>query len=266
MTDRRPLDRTVLSQLAGTGPWTEVAVHDVIDSTNAEVARLARSGAAAGHVVTAEHQSEGRGRAERGWESPSGAGLAVSMLLRPTVPQGRWSWLPLLAGVALADAVGEVTGLDAALKWPNDLLLTEAAHKAAGILAEVAGGAVVLGVGLNVTLTRDELPRADTTSLRLAGATELDRTRLLCALVTGFGRRYQRWLGYGGDPELSRLRRDYRTYCHTLGRQVRVELPHGDRILGVADDIDQDGRLVVDTGDERIAVAAGDVHHVRLRH
>lgn len=267
MTDRRqPLNRAVLSRLAGTGPWTAVTVHEAIDSTNAEVARLARAGAAGGCVVTAEHQSAGRGRADRGWFSPPRAGLAVSVLLRPTVAPARWSWLPLLAGVALAEAVTEVTGVDAALKWPNDLLLTESGYKAAGILAEVVDGAVALGMGVNVTLTRPELPRPDTTSLELAGAKELDRTVLLSGLLHRLGRRYLRWHAAGGDPDISRLRHDYRQRCHTLGRVVRVELPDGDRVDGTAVDVDGDGRLVVETDGGRVPVAAGDVHHVRWRH
>lgn len=267
MTDHRaPLDRAALSELAGTGPWTAITVHEVIDSTNAEVARLARAGGAGGQIVIAEHQSAGRGRADRGWQSPPRAGLAVSVLLRPAVSPARWGWLPLLAGVALAETVGEITGLDAVLKWPNDLLLTESAHKAAGILAEVVGGAVALGMGVNVTLTRDELPRPDTTSLLLAGAISPDRTTLLSGLVTRLGRRYRQWQATDGDPGACGLRHDYRKLCHTLGRAVRVELPDGGALTGTAEDIDGDGRLVVESNGERVSVAAGDVHHVRLRH
>lgn len=267
-TDRPALDRVALTELAGTGPWTTIRVRDEVGSTNAEITELARHGGEEGVVVTAESQSAGRGRADRGWVSPPRAGIAVSMLLRPRVSPARWSWLPLLAGVALAETVTEVSGVQAALKWPNDLLVSQPPdgepRKAAGILAEVAAGAVALGIGLNVTLTDRELPRPDTTSLQLAGASTVDRTLLLTGLLTRLGRRYQAWLSADGDPVAGRLRRDYLTWCHTIGQDVRVMLPDDHELTGTAVDIDGDGRLCVDTARGRIAVAAGDVHHVRL--
>jgi len=268
-TDRPGLDRVALTELAGTGPWTAIEVRDEVGSTNAEITELARRGVDEGAVITAESQSAGRGRADRGWVSPPRAGIAVSMLLRPRVSPARWSWLPLLAGVSLAETVTEVSGVRAALKWPNDLLVSQPPHgeprKTAGILAEVAAGAVALGIGLNVTLTKEELPRPDTTSLQLAEASTVDRTLLLTGLLTRLGRRYQAWVAVDGDPIASRLRRDYLTWCHTIGQDVRVMLPDGGEPTGTATDIDRDGRLCVDTTDGRIAVAAGDVHHVRLR-
>src|SRR5689334_25409181 len=105
-----------------------------------------------GAVLVAEHQATGRGRLDRTWVSPPRAGLTVSFLLRPDVPAARRGWLPLLTGVALAEAVGEVTGVRASLKWPNDLLAVDG-RKLAGILAESTGTAVVVGVGLNVNTT-----------------------------------------------------------------------------------------------------------------
>lgn len=240
------------------GLWSAVVCRGVTGSTNADAAAAADAGAAEGLVVVAERQSAGRGRLGRVWESPAGAGLMVSVLLRPGVPAARLGWLPLLAGVALASAVGRLSGLPAGLKWPNDLLVRD--RKCAGILAEGgAGGMVVVGLGLNVTLRADELPRADATSLALEGANMLDRQALLVGILDDLAEWYLRWRAAGGDPEASGLRRAYREMCVTLGRTVTVSLPGDRRVTGVATGVDGDGRLVV----EGQAVAAGDVVHVR---
>lgn len=142
-------------------------------STNADVAAAARTGAAEGHAVVADHQSAGRGRLGRRWEAPPGAALAASFLLRPDgVPAARWPWLPLLVGVACAEAIAKAAGVDAVLKWPNDVLLTDG-RKLAGILVERVdtppGAAAVVGVGLNVSQRPDQLPPG-AASLATAGA------------------------------------------------------------------------------------------------
>jgi BirA family biotin operon repressor/biotin-[acetyl-CoA-carboxylase] ligase len=190
-----------------------------------------------------------------------------SVLLRPTVEPARWGWLTLLAGMALADAVRAVTGVEARLKWPNDLLLGE--RKVAGVLAEVpTAGAVVLGVGLNVAQEQAELPATPSglpaTSLRLAGATALDRDVLAAELLTRLQLRYDSWQLGGGDPDRSGQRVDYLARCATIGRQVRVMLPGDQRLDGLASTVDSAGRLLVrDQNGQTAAVAAGDVVHLR---
>src|SRR5688572_3072503 len=139
-------------------------------STNAELMRAAGEDAPEGTVLVAEHQVAGRGRLDRIWTSPPRAGITVSFLLRPDVPAARKGWLPLLTGVALAEAVAEVTGVLASLKWPNDLLAADG-RKLAGILAESTGRAVVVGVGLNVSTTTAELPDTGTSLARVLGTT-----------------------------------------------------------------------------------------------
>jgi BirA family biotin operon repressor/biotin-[acetyl-CoA-carboxylase] ligase len=172
--------------------------------------------------------------------------------------------LPLLAGVALVEAVRRLSDLDAELKWPNDLVID--GRKCAGILAEtVPGGgsgygpAVVVGIGLNVTLRESELPRPDATSLQLAGSACVDRDPLLRAVLRGLADWYGRWRDAGGDPVASGLIETYRFHSATIGATVRVELPGGDELVDVASGVDDDGALVV--GGRR--VAAGDVVHVR---
>jgi BirA family biotin operon repressor/biotin-[acetyl-CoA-carboxylase] ligase len=265
--DRPPLTAPALRRalLVPGGLWTSLEVVDRTESTNADVAEAARKGAAEGLVVVAEQQTAGRGRLGRGWESPPRAGLAVSVLLRPepAVPVGRYGWLPLLAGVALVEAVRRLGEVDAVLKWPNDLLID--GRKCAGILAEsVAGAAVVLGIGLNVTLEEAELPRPDATSLALAGAACTDRGVLLRGVLRELAAGYRRWRDTGGDPYDSGLRDAYRMHCATIGRPVRAALPGGVTLTGTASDVDGDGRLVVTEGDGTLtAVAAGDIVHLR---
>ncbi|WP_420847677.1 biotin--[acetyl-CoA-carboxylase] ligase [Natronosporangium hydrolyticum] len=250
--------------LAADRLWTEVTIVGETGSTNADAAAAARRGVPAGLVVIAEYQRAGRGRAGRGWSSPPRAGLALSVLLRPAVPASHWGWLPLLAGVALAESTGRLGAVPARLKWPNDLLID--GRKAAGVLAEVAAGAVVVGIGLNVTNQADELPphTPPATSLALAGADTLDRPELLRGLLDRFAYWYHRWCRAGGDAEQCGLRPAYRQLCATLSQPVRVQLPDGGELTGHAADIDPAGRLVLrDAAGATQRLAAGDVTHLR---
>lgn len=266
--DRPPLRAP---ELPPGGLWTELDLRAETGSTNADALTAARAGTAEGLVVVAEHQSAGRGRAGRTWSAPPRAGLAVSLLLRPgtgpaPVPTRRWGWLPLLAGVALAGSVTRVAGLAARLKWPNDLLVGTA--KCAGVLAEVAGDAVVVGIGLNVTQRAGELPESGedalpATSLGLAGARTTDRDALLAALLADLAQWYGRWRSAGGDADRCGLRAAYRDRCATLGRPVRVRLPDGGELTGTAEAVDPDGRLVLATAAGPRTLAAGDVVHLR---
>ncbi|MGH3456388.1 MAG: biotin--[acetyl-CoA-carboxylase] ligase [Nocardioidaceae bacterium] len=260
-----PLDRAALERalLRADSLWREIEIRERTESTNADVAGAARTGVEEGLVVAAEHQIAGRGRLGRRWESPPRSGLAVSVLLRPsTVPPARWPWLPLLVGVAVREGLVESTGVEAMLKWPNDVLVKD--RKLAGILVERIdsdrGPAAVAGVGLNVSLDAGELPTPEATSLRLLGATT-DRTPLLVELLSRLESHYRAWTAATGDPE--RLRIAYVSGCATVGQRVRVELPDGSTLVGRAVGVDGSGRLEIDTDGERRAVGAGDVVHLR---
>lgn len=263
---RPPLNAAALSRAVvyGGSLWRSVRVVASTGSTNADVAEAARGGAPEGVVLAAEEQTLGRGRLDRGWVSPPQAGLTFSMLLRPPedIPVSRWGWLPLLAGVALADAVRVHSEVATWLKWPNDLLLGTRRYKAAGVLAEVVDDAVVIGIGLNVTTRSDELPRG-ATSLALDGAACTDRDTLLRAILREVDVGYQRWRGTLGDAVASGLLASYVEVCDTLGREVSVAAPGGTSIDGRAEAIDSTGRLVVRAGAQVHAVAAGDVSRVR---
>jgi BirA family biotin operon repressor/biotin-[acetyl-CoA-carboxylase] ligase len=277
--ERPPLSAAALgrSLVVPGGLWRRVEVRAETGSTNADALAGARAGAPEGLVVTAERQTAGRGRRDRVWQSPPRAGLTVSVLLRPGVAdQGRgwapvrpraYGWLPLLAGVAVLETVRRVAHVEAALKWPNDLLVTTldgVEAKCAGILAEGGGDtAVVVGIGVNVTTRADELPPG-ATSLRLAGAAAADRDPLLRALLRGIGSWYGRWREADGDARASGLAEAYRNGCATVGRTVRVLLPGERELTGVAESVDDDGQLLVRTPDDVVhAVSAGDVVHVR---
>ncbi|WP_431960138.1 biotin--[acetyl-CoA-carboxylase] ligase [Actinacidiphila sp. bgisy160] len=267
--ERPPLNAAALRRAIVTPDslWTDLVVVDSTGSTNSDLGARAREGAAEGAVLVAEEQSAGRGRLDRQWQAPARSGLFLSVLLRPTaVPPRRWGWLPLLAGVATATAVARTAGVDTGLKWPNDVLVTVGGEerKTGGILAERVGDdAVVIGIGLNVTLRQEELPVPAAGSLALAGAKVTDRDPLLRAVLRSLADWYGEWLRAEGDPAASRLQQAYAAGCVTLGRAVRAELPGGGQVAGRAVAVDDDGRLVVATGEGEQAVAAGDVVHVR---
>jgi BirA family biotin operon repressor/biotin-[acetyl-CoA-carboxylase] ligase len=237
-------------------------------STNAALAERARAGAAEGTVVVTEHQTAGRGRLDRTWETPAGTALTFSLLLRPKVPPAAWPWLPLLVGYAVADCLA-AADFPARLKWPNDVLIGD--RKVAGILVERVesehGAAAVVGVGLNVLTTAEQLPVQTATSLLLEstglGHEVPDRSVLLMGLLSSVKGAYDRWQ-QGGAAAAARLREAYRAACSTVDRDVSVWLPDGSTLVGRAVDVDEHGRLLVaPAAGTPVAVGAGDVVHVR---
>ena len=266
---RAPLDAAALRRRAvrPDALWREIEVVESTGSTNADLLARAQQGEPEGTVLAAEEQRAGRGRMGRAWTAPPRAALTFSLLLKPAVPPARRGWLPLLTGVAVAAAVTRATGVETGLKWPNDLLAADA--KLAGILAEAAGDAVVVGIGLNVSTEPAEFPSPrpgalPATSLRAVGATALNREDILLAILDGFERWYRAWQQAGGDPDRSGLRPEYTRLSATIGRTIRAELPGGQALSGPAVGVDSDGRLLVllSSGSE-VAVAAGDVVHLR---
>jgi BirA family biotin operon repressor/biotin-[acetyl-CoA-carboxylase] ligase len=148
-----------------------------------------------GTVAVADEQTEGRGRLGRSWEAPAGTSIHVSILLRPPVEPSRLPELSLVAGGGVAEAIAEVTGIEPAIKFPNDVLI--GGRKVAGILAESSEGRVVLGIGVNVNQSEDQLPSGagtTPTSLRLELGEPVDRARLLAAILFRLERAYDAWI------------------------------------------------------------------------
>ena len=260
---RPPLDAATLA----TAPaWARVEVVAEAGSTNALVAARAHDGAEHGLVLVAEHQTAGRGRLGRTWETPARAALTFSVLVRPddlarAEASRSWRLLPLLTGTAVVAGIGDVGGPECGLKWPNDVL--HADLKLGGLLAERVetpnGPAAVLGIGLNVSTTRSELPVTTATSLLLATGAAPERAALLVAVLGRLGERLAVWVA-GRDAALLD---EYRRRCTTVGMAVRVDLPGGDSLAGTAVRVAGDGALVLDVAGREVAVSAGDVIHVR---
>jgi BirA family transcriptional regulator, biotin operon repressor / biotin---[acetyl-CoA-carboxylase] ligase len=266
--DRPPLDAAVLCDgLVGPGMlWRQLDVVDETGSTNADLIARAEGGADVdGSVLLAEYQNAGRGRHNRQWSAPPRAQIAMSVGVGAgSVPRSGWGWLPLAAGVAVADAVSALGGgcyFNVGLKWPNDVLAN--GGKLAGILAEVAAPAavIVLGLGLNVTLTAEEAPDPVATSLLTLGSSVIDRNTLTRRLLRELALRIDAWRTAGGaDPALIA---DYQRYSLTVGSRVRASLPGDREVVGIARAIDETGRLCVDTGGQTVAISAGDITHLR---
>lgn len=204
-----------------------------------------------GALVVAEHQTAGRGRLGRSWEAPPGTAMLCSLLLRPPAERSAPE-LSLVAGVAVADAIERIVGLAVQIKWPNDVMLRR--QKVAGCLAESRDDAVVLGIGINVNQTREQLPDG-AGSLRTLTGREWDREELLETLLEDLGSRYAAWREGGLDSVYEGLGpRDF-----LRGRRVSVN-----GTSGIASKIDRTGRLeiAVEHG-ELVTVDSGEVRYER---
>ena len=257
----------------------------VTGSTNADLAAAAASGAPDGTVLVTDEQTAGRGRLGRQWQAPAGSSLMFSALVRPgSVPAARRGWVGAILGLAIVDAIRTVGPVRPQLKWPNDVLIGEA--KVAGILAELVDDGIVVGSGINLTQTADELPISTATSLALSGAPGVRRDDLLTTILEHFGALLADWEAAdgdvtGGSPPTGQVRPTavrqvgkgngrhsildrYKQNLSTLGRAVTVHLPDDRRLSGIARDITADGLLVVvDEDGASHRFAAGDVVHVR---
>jgi len=242
----------VARALDGIAP--QVSVVELTGSTNDDARAQARDGAPHLSTVVSDEQLAGRGRRGRSWSAAVGESLLASWVVRPSLPVERWPLLPLLAGVAAAEAVRARAHVAAVLKWPNDLLAD--GRKLGGILVEAEPPSfAIVGVGINVSQTSfPEQLRDTATSLALQEAVRLDRADLLAAMLGGFADAL-------ADPEEAIAR--YREMCATLGRAVRIERTGAPPLTGIAVNLDASGALVVEDGAGRHAVASGDVVHLR---
>jgi BirA family biotin operon repressor/biotin-[acetyl-CoA-carboxylase] ligase len=263
---RDVLDATALRDVLAPSPWQRIDVVAETGSTNADlIARAAAGEDIGGVVLVAEHQTAGRGRNGRSWSAVPGAQISMSVgVSADGIPTTAWGWIPLVAGLAVLDAVDKVAGVEAGLKWPNDVLARPPARgKLAGILAEVAAPvpAVVIGIGLNVSLRADELPDPGATSLAILGGRAAGRQELIVALLDGLERRIAGLRAQQGAD--AALIAEYTARSLTIGARVRATMPGDREIVGDATHVDEQGRLCIDTGTETVVVSAGDIVHLR---
>ena len=247
LADALVMARERLGPLARRTLW-----YPEIGSTNDAAAVLAENGAEEGVVVIADRQTAGRGRLGRAWVSPPGAGLYVSIVLRPTPAAA--ALLTIAAGVAVADGIFSATGLRVQLKWPNDVHVD--GRKLAGILAEGAPSHVVLGIGINLmpaAYPSDIAARA--TSLEAELGRRVDRGLVFAECLAALAARYRELHRDGGDGVVKGWRE---RASWTLGRRVEWDAA-GERRLGSVENIGEDGALLVRTGHEVVQIRSGEV-------
>nr|AXJ99421.1 Biotin--protein ligase [Paenibacillus brasilensis] len=239
-----------------------IVILDSTVSTQQDAMRLAEEGAPEGTVVLAEEQTAGRGRLGRRWFSPRGKGVWMSIVLRPTQPMAFTPQLTLLTGVALCRAIRRLTGVEAGIKWPNDLLIH--GRKMSGILLESAAEDqrvryCIAGIGIDVNLNRDDYPEELSqvgTSLKIEAGREIDRTELIAAVLGEMEQLCRLYAEQGFQP-IAML---WEALSVTINRTVRAHTGQGVAVEGTAVGLDPSGALVVETDQgERIQVISGDI-------
>ena len=249
---RPPLDSSVISEKISR--YWRVSVVEVTGSTQDDLAQLvADNKAKSGDVIATEFQSAGRGRLDRKFDAPATSALMFSLFVEPRREKSDWSFLPLLTGLSAIFALTNI-GPESSptLKWPNDILLN--GGKVGGIIAQSGGNGVIIGVGINVGMSREELPVATATSLALQEFPNLNRNHILSTFLSTFEELLQRWES-GED-----LRHLYRERSATIGAEIRIEHPDGSHKNGRAVDITPAGELILEDG---ARVTVGDIVHLR---
>jgi BirA family biotin operon repressor/biotin-[acetyl-CoA-carboxylase] ligase len=266
----------IQSALATESLGRRIELRDHIDSTNREAVSLAQAGVEHGTVVFADSQSQGRGRLSRRWFSPPGLNLYCSIVIRKSIPPDRlsewFSWLPLIAALAASEAIEMAAATRVAVKWPNDLLMTE--RKVGGILCESgtstrSGPFQIIGIGLNVNGEQNDFPqelRETATSIRHETGRYIDRNSLLAQLLHELEACLDEYTRRGSE----RIALAYRRRCATIGKTVKATLADGEELIGLAENIHHDGSLIVvprpvddDRPSEIRQLRAADIVHLR---
>jgi BirA family biotin operon repressor/biotin-[acetyl-CoA-carboxylase] ligase len=251
------------AQLAKRLDWVEST-----GSTNSDLIAAATADSAAYpdfSVLVTSEQTAGRGRSGREWQAPAGSSLFVSVLLRPgSVAATQFAWLPLIAGMSMANAISQFAGSQRAqVKWPNDVLIGE--KKVCGVLSELLPdvSGVVIGAGVNVFQSLEELPVETATSLALERIAIESLDDLLAAYLKNLRLNLDDFIALAGELDATDLHEQISMTCSTIGREVRVLLPNDQQFVGKAIAIDSIGRLVVQNESETRSVSVGDVVHLR---
>ena len=246
-----------------------------IESTNGYALNLLERGIPNGTVILANHQTAGKGRLGRTWHSPANSNLYLSIILNQTPAQALISWIPLMAGVAVAEAIEEVSNLSVALKWPNDIV--SGAKKLGGVLCEGKtkgpnGWGAIVGIGINVNSKKFHFPhhlQGIATSLAMETTRQFDRLVLAATLLSKMECLYECLLA----ADLQTVRSSYVSHSSTLGRHVQVRFLNGEVKEGFAHDIGSEGELQLIPSTPKtvsttpppspIEIRAGDITHLR---
>jgi BirA family biotin operon repressor/biotin-[acetyl-CoA-carboxylase] ligase len=249
---RAPLDKKRISQEISR--YWRVSVVEVTGSTQDDLYQLASSGTAIPKsILASEFQTSGRGRLDRTFEAAPHSALTFSIYIEPKAGKEEWSFLTLLAGVSVHEALHRLDPqATVGVKWPNDLLIGD--KKFVGMIAQATSKGVVIGIGINVGMSAEELPVENATSLAIEGFAVLDRNTILAAIINHFEINLEMW-----ENDQSFLAQ-YRAASVTIGKDVEVTLPGGEVVKSRAIDISNAGGLMLENGSE---ITVGDVVHLR---
>jgi BirA family biotin operon repressor/biotin-[acetyl-CoA-carboxylase] ligase len=228
-------------------------VADLTTSTQVDLAELVKSNSAkTGDVIATNFQTAGRGRLDRTFEAAPGSALLFSFFIKPKRVRSDWGFITHLAALSMQEVISQEIPSQVKLKWPNDILIEE--KKVAGLLAQATDDGVIIGIGINVAMTAEELPVDTATSLAITGSNKLDRNLILGEFLNRFEVNFEAW-DNGAD-----FIDNYSAVCATLGRKVQVEVGGRENRTGKALTINKIGALMLDDGFE---VNVGDVVHLR---
>jgi len=232
-------------------PYWRVSVVELTGTTQGDLVQRVRDGnAQVGDVLVADFQTAGRGRLDRSFDAPPGTALLFSFYIEPQRNRDDWGWISLIAGYSVAQSLH---AFHATVKWPNDILIGD--KKVSGLIAEVVGDGVVIGIGVNVAMEQDQLPVETATSLLIEGGVDLTRDEILCEILEEFEEHFVQW-----DQGIDEVQPLYMHLSATLGKDVRVDYPGGGSHLAVAESISDIGALILDDGTH---VQSADVIHLR---
>jgi len=248
---RAPLDKSIITSLIS--QYWRVSVVELTASTQTDLATKVNSAVATpGDLIAAEFQSAGRGRLDRNFQAPPQSALLFSFYVTPKRSKECWSFISFLAAIALYEIIAKDQASGISLKWPNDILIGE--KKVAGLIAEQTNQGIIIGIGLNVSISEEEIPVPNATSLAMSGCLNLDRNLLLADFLNHFEELFKQW--EEGEDFVER----YERMSSTVGSRIRVEVLGRESVEGLARAITAQGALVLEDGFE---VNVGDVVHLR---
>jgi len=243
------LDASAISHALHGGYWRVSTVSEAPSTQDL----IRTSNPQHGDVIAAEFQSAGRGRMDRTFEAEKSTALLFSFYIEPTISREKWSFIPLLIGLTVAETLDKSCETDIyKTKWPNDIVVGD--KKISGTIAEISGSGIIIGVGINITMAAEQLPVPTASSVLIESQVVLNRNELLAAFLTRFATNFEAW--ESGSEFIT----TYASQSATIAQKVRAIAPDGSEQLGTAISVDETGALHLDSG---AIVHVGDVEHLR---